>query len=255
MSIAVLAFFMIFALNSLQWPIASSLGSVVSIFPSPTKVPDGVLEVNVQSNMTVVPSSAEPSFFGYGSGPYLIENFPGVIVDVFMNSGIGPVASNITNLGGQVELILAPNNYSVKLVDWRLNNLTVDLQISSDKITDLNVTVNATAYVIESASISDPDFSGYATSWGQIYALIDSNQSITASNPETFLSTQYPAFTPLYRIDQQAVIPIVVGSSDRSYGAQWVKISVDTPLNIGSIKSMSILTLRSKYAVSTFDVQ
>lgn len=254
--IAVLAFFMIFALNSLQWPIASSLGSVVSIFPSPAKVPDGILEVYVQSNMTVIPLSAEPSYPSYGLSSSAVENLAGINVDVYLSSGVGPIVSNVTGPGGSLELNLAPNNYSVRLVDWRLDNLTVNLQVSSDKVTDLNATVNAMSYVIESASISDPDFAGYATSWGQIYVLVDSNQSINAKSPETFLDAQYPAFTPLYRIDQQDVVPIVVvGTSDRSNYTQWIQIRVDSPLSIGNIRSMSILTLRSQYAVSTSDIQ
>jgi hypothetical protein len=158
---------------------------------------------------------------------------------------------NITNSLGQVEENLSPNTYGVKLVDWRLNNLTVNVQIKSNEISYLNVTVNATSYVIESANIADPDFSGWVVSWGQIYARVDANQSITAHNPLTYLDTGFSPFTPLTGIQQAGVTPIKISSADLSNGSQWVQLQVSAPLNISSIRSMSILTLHSQYNLTT----
>jgi hypothetical protein len=255
--IAILAFFLIFALNSLNWPIAASLGKAITVIPSPTQVPDGILVVNVQSSLTVIPGSAVPRLVDVPvpSSVQQSENLSGVRVWIYISLNTQPSVSNITNAQGQVQENLAPNSYTVKLVDWRLNNLSSAVQISSDKITNLNVTLNATSYAIQSSSISDPDFSGYAVSWGHIYAQLNSNQSVTAQNPSTYLDTEYSVFTPLSRITQSGVTPVTIGSSTQNNGSQWVQIQVNAPLNISSIRSMSILALHAQSSVSTYAIQ
>ena len=253
LGIAVLAFFLIFALNSLQWPLAASLGKAISALPSPTTIPDGVLVVTVVSNLTVFPGPSRDSQSVLSSSGIFqqLEKLRGVQVDVYTGSGTTPILRNITGFTGQAIEDLAPNTYTVKLLDWRLNNLSTSIQISSDKVTNLNVTLNATSYVIQSANIADPDFSGYAVSWGQIYALIDTNQSVTAHRPVTFLDTEYSPFSPMSRVAISGVTPISVEGSDQNNGSQWLQIAVKTPLNLGNIRSMSILALRTEYSVNT----
>lgn len=256
--IAVLALLLIFALNSLQWPLASALGKAITVLPSPTTVPDGVLVVNIQSNLTIIPGSGVPSYLYAIQGPssdLITESLSGVAVAIYGGSGGDLTVTNYTSSTGQVEEVLAPNTYSVKILDWLLNNLTTSVQVSSDKITDLNVTLNATSYAIQSANIEDPDFSGWAVSWGQIYAEVNSNQSILAHSPTIYLDTVYPFYTPMDEVSQGGFTPITVGSSAQNNGSQWVQIQVNTPLNISSIRSMSILTLRSEYTVNTTVVQ
>ena len=251
--IAVLAFFLIFALNSLQWPLAASLGKAISSLPSPVTIPDGILVVNVESNLTVFPgpSPDSQSVLSNSTSFQHLENLRGVQVDVYSGSATTPILRNVTGLTGQAQEDLAPGTYTVKLLDWRLNNLTTSIQISSNKVTNLNVTLNATSYVIQSANIADPDFSGYAVSWGQIYALIDANQSVTAHNPITFLDTKFSPSTPMSRVAISGVTPISVEGSDLNNGSQWVQIAVKTPLDLGNIRSMSILALRTEYSVNT----
>jgi hypothetical protein len=251
--IAVLAFFLIFAVNSLEWPLAASLGKAISDLPSPTTIPDGILVVNVVSNLTVFPgrSSNSQSVLSKSGSFQRLENLSGVQVDVYSGSGTTPILRNVTGHTGQAVEDLAPNTYTVKLLDWRLNNLTTSIQISSDKATNLNVTLNATSYVIQSANIADPDFSGYAVSWGQIYALIDANQSVTAHSPITFLNTKFSPFTPMSRVAISGITPISVEGSDQNNGSQWVQIAVKTALDLSNIRSMSILALRTEYSVNT----
>jgi len=249
--IAIVAFFLIFSLNSLEWPLASSLGKVVSVLPAPITVPDGVLLVTVHSNLTVIPTNSttslldNPSFFP----GYTTESLAGIKLGVFL--GLSESVTNITNSFGQVRENLSPNTYAVKFFDWRLNNLSVAIQISSNKLTTLDISVNATSYSIQSANIVDPDFSGYAVSWGQIFLNVGTNASVTSGNPQTFLDTTYQTSTPISRMEQSGVTPITVGSSSEGNGSEWVQVQVNAPLNIGSIRSMSILTLRSEYNVTT----
>lgn len=252
LAIAVVAFFLIFSLNSLQWPLASSLSKVVTLLPSPSAVPDGILIVNVESNLTVFPTNHtvgsfyNPPIFGIFSSSAV----PGVKVAVFQ--GLGLTITNYTNSAGQAQEDLAPDSYTVKLLDWRLDNLSTLVQVSSNKITELEVGVNATSYSIQSANIVDPDSSGWAVSWGQIYVQLGTNRSVTTENPQTFLDTSYSAFTPIGRIQADGVTPVTVGGTTQGFsGSQWVQIQVDSPLNISSIRSMSILTLHSEYKVST----
>ncbi len=220
----------------------------MAVFPSPTKVADGVLLVNVQSNLTLVPS---PPAIGGAE----VESLPGVAVAVYQGFGSTATVHNITDSLGQAQEDLPPGTYTAKLLDWRFENLSTTVEISSDKVTDLNVTLNATSYVIQSANIADPDFSGWAVSWGQIYVQLDANWSVSSSVPSTYLDTQYPANTPISRIEQPGVTPITISASGQSNGSRWVQIQVITPLNISSIKSMSILTLRSEFMVGTNAVQ
>ncbi len=137
--------------------------------PSPNTVPDGVLLVNIVSNLTIFPTSAVSSIYTPVPGYTSVNEtggFSGVAVYVYEGLSTQPSVQNITNSLGQVEENLSPNTYGVKLVDWRLNNLTVNVQIKSNEISYLNVTVNATSYVIESANIADPDFSGWVVRLG-----------------------------------------------------------------------------------------
>jgi hypothetical protein len=256
--IAILAFFLIFSLNSLQWPLAASLGKAISDLPSPTPIPDGILAVNVLSNLTVFPgvSSINSQFGITNSGSFnQTENLSGVTVAVYSGPSLRPILTNYTNSQGQAQEDLAPNTYSVRLIDWRLNNLTTTVQISSNKITNLNVTLNATSYAIQLANIADPDFSGWAVSWGQIFALIDANQSVTAHSPQIYLDTEYAAFTPMSRVGFLGVTPISVGASNQNNGSQWIQFQVKVPLDISRIVAMSILALRSEYRVNTIDIQ
>jgi hypothetical protein len=251
--IAVLAFFLIFALNSLQWPLAASLGKAISALPSPVTIPDGILVVKVVSNLTVFPglSHNSQSVLSNSGSFQQLENLRGVQVDVYLSSGETLIQRNVTGATGQAIEDLAPNTYIVKLLDWRLNNLTTSIQISSDKATNLNVTLNATSYVIQSANIADPDFSGYAVSWGQIYALVDASQSVTAHSPVTFLDTKFSPFTPMSRVAISGITPISVVGSDQNNGSQWVQFAVKSPLDLGDIRSLSILALRTEYSVNT----
>jgi len=251
--VALLAFLLIFAMNSLQWPLASKISEVITDLPSPDTIPDGVLLVNVQSNLTVFPTEAVSGIFTPVPGFSSINEsggFSGVVVNIYLGLSSEPSVQNVTNSQGQIQENLAPNTYSVKLVDWRLNNLTFTVQIKSNQVTNVSVIANATSYMIESAHIADPDSSGWAVSWGQIYARIDANQSITANSPQIYLDTTYSPFAPLSDIRQIGVTPITVNTADRSNGSQWIQLQVSAPLNISSIKSMSILTLQSQYEVT-----
>jgi len=253
--IAIVAFFLIFSLNSFEWPLASSLGKVVTILPSPTPVPDGVLLVDVNSNLSVIPTNPSTDFFGSPSVSSSVntEPLPGIKLGIFL--GLSESVTNLTDSRGQVRENLSPNTYTIKFFDWRLNNLSTNVQISSDKITLLSVNVNATSYAIQSANIVDPDFSGWAVSWGQIFVNVATNRSVTSGNPQTFLDTSFQSSTPLSRIAQSGVTRITVGPSNQGNGSEWIQVNVNAPLNISGIKTMSILTLNSEYNVTTDVIQ
>jgi hypothetical protein len=254
--IAVLAFFLIFSLNSLQWPLAASLGKALASLPSPATIPDGVLEVSVASNLTVFPGPSANSKSVLTSSNTLqrIENLMGVQVDIYSGSGTTLIERNVTGVTGEWEGNLPPTTYSVKLLDWRLDNFTTSVQVVSNSVTKLDVTLNASSYVIQSSNIADPDFSGYAVSWGQIYALVDANQPVNGHSPVTYLDTAYSPFTPMSRIAISGVTPISIEASNQNNGSQWVQFTVSAPLDLGSIRAMSILALRTEYSVNTIAV-
>ena len=251
LGIALIAFFLIFALNSLAWPVGSTVGNVISELPTPVKVSDGVLRVTVNSNQTIV---APESFHG-GLGivppnPY-VEAVPGVLVSVYLNTVTSPTITNFTDSNGQIQESLAPNSYTIKFYDWRLDNLSVSVQISSNSITQLNVTVNASSYAVQSFNIADPDSTGFAVNWGQIFALIETNRPITSQSQIIFLDTVDSPTTPISNIDQAGLTPVTLSTASSSNDSQWLQIQVKTPMNIGTVRSMTILTLSSAYSVNT----
>jgi len=250
LGIALIAFFLIFALNSLAWPVGSTVGNVISNLPTPIKVPNGVLRVTVHSNQTIVTGSS------YLNSGLVIPNpdrepLQGIHVLVYLNAATSPTLTNFTNSDGQVQESLAPDAYTVKFFDWRLDNLSVSVQVSSNSITDLNVTVNASTYAVQSFNIADPDSSGFAVGWEQVYALVGTNQSVTSQGQITFLDTVSPPSTPINTINQYGLTQITVSTTSSTNDSQWLQIQVKTPMNISSIRTMSILTLHSVYAVKT----
>ncbi len=253
LGIAILAFLLIFTLNSLQWPLAASLGRAIQSLPSPATIPDGVLAVTVISNLTVFPGPSPNSQYVLSPEDSFqrMEDLSSVQIDLYSGIGTTPFMRNFTGPSGTWEGDLPPNTYTVRLLDWRLGNLTANVQVTSNKVTKLDVTLNATSYAIQSANIADPDFSGYAVSWGQIYALVDANQSVTGHTPVTFLDTAYSPSTPMSRVAITGVTAISVESSNQDNGSQWVQFTVSTPLDLGGIRAMSILALRTYYSVNT----
>jgi hypothetical protein len=251
LGIAFIAFFLIFALNSLAWPVGTTVGNVISELPNPVRVPNGVLRVSVYSNQTIVGIESTRQSTGITIRNPDREALPGILVSVFLNSITSPTITNFTDSSGQIQESLAPNSYTIKFFDWRLDNLTVSVQVNSNSITDLNVTVNASSYAVQSFNIADPDSSGFAVGWGQVYALVATNRSLTFQNQITFLDTVDSPATPIANIDQLGLTPITFTTTSSTNDSQWVQIQVKTPMNISSVRSMSILALHSVYSVKT----
>jgi len=175
----------------------------------------------------------------------------GVQVDIYSGSGTAMIEKNFTGPNGEWQGNLPPTTYSVKLQDWRLDNFTTSVQVVSSSVTKLDVILNASSYVVQSSSIADPDFLGYAVSWGQIYALVYANQTVTGHSPVTYLDTAYSPFTPMSRIAISGVTPISIEGYNQNNGSQWIQFTVSAPLDLGSIRAMSILALRTEYSVNT----
>ena len=179
------------------------------------------------------------------------EALSGILVSVFLNSVTSPTITNFTDSSGEIQENLAPNSYTIKFFDWRLDNLSVQVQISSNNVTDLNVTVNASSYAVQSFNIADPDSSGFAVGWGQIYALVDTNRSVTLQNQIIFLDTVDSLITPIGSLNQVGLTPVTLSSVSSTNDSQWLQIQVKAPVNISSIRTMSILTLHSVYTVKS----
>jgi hypothetical protein len=251
LAIAFIAFFLIFALASLSWPVGSTVGNVISELPTPVRVPDGVLRVTVHSNQTIVAAESDHLNAGIHFRNPAREALSGILVSVFLNPVTSPTITNFTDSSGQILENLAPNSYTIKFFDWRLDNLSVQVPISSNNITDLNITVNASSYVVQSFNIADPDSSGFAVGWGQIYALVATNRSVTLQNQIIYLDTVDSLITPIGSINQLGLTPITLSTVSSTNDSQWLQIQVKAPVSISSIRTMSILTLNSVYTVKS----
>ena len=217
--------------------------------PIPAKVPEGVILVTVLSNESLItPSTLIASIVGAN-----VVSQPLSGLTVAISLGLSPpFVTNRTIASGQVEENVPPNVYSVKIVDWRLNNFTTTVTVRSNEITSLAVTLSATTYTIQEFHILDPDSTGYIVGWEQVYAHLAGNNSVVAQNPQTYLDTQMPPATPIQSFDNPKVVtPVSVGAEQPGNLSQWVQLQVKAPLSIGNIKTLSLLTLSTSFAVNT----
>ncbi|MFI5420752.1 MAG: hypothetical protein ACHQ1H_07260 [Nitrososphaerales archaeon] len=249
LGIGILSVFLLFAINILAWPVGSEIGKIATVNPIPAKVPEGVILVTVLSNQTLVsPSTALLN----GSGSNIISQ-PLAGLTVAISLGLAPpFVTNRTIANGQVEENVPPNVYSVKVLDWRLNNFTTTVTVLSNEITSLAVTLSATTYTIQEFHILDPDSTGFIVGWEQVYAHLPGNNSVVSQNPQTYLDTQMPPATPIqFFSNPRVVTPVVVGSEQAGNLSQWVQMQVKAPLSIGNIKTLSLLALSTSFVVNT----
>ncbi|MDA4111603.1 MAG: hypothetical protein OK439_03630 [Thaumarchaeota archaeon] len=250
MGIGLLSLLLLFAMNFLAWPVGSAIGKVATFTPSPQKVPFGVLSVTVVSNQTLITTSNLVNNTGISFPFSTTEPLTGIPIAVSKGT-LQPFVTNRTDNVGQILENIPPDTYNLRLGDWRLNNMNISVQVYSNKVTAVNVTLNATSYTVQQFDIFDPDSTGFVVGWEQVYAQLLSSQLITAKGPQTFMDTNLAPATPIEGIGQSMVTPISIASVQLGNGSQWVQFQVKAPLNIGNIKAMSLLSLKTFYSVNT----
>jgi|SRR5579872_1038261 len=249
LAIGVLSIFLLVAMNFLAWPVGQEVGKIATINPIPAKVPDGVLLVTVLSNQSIAGNS------GANGSSVVSEPFPGLSVAVSLGLDT-PFVTNRTTDTGQIEENVAPDTYAIKILDWRLNNFTTSVAVLSNEITSLTITLNATSYLVQEFHVQDPDSVGLIVGWEQVYVHLDSTAPAAPQNSNVYLDTQFSPETPITSMtNSRTVTSVTVASEQSGNVSQWVQLNVKAPLNIGAIKTLSLLDLQTTYAVNTTAIQ
>ena len=160
---------MVVNLDKFSSPAATSFGAAIGIAKNPSNA-KGVLVVNVETNLTLLPKSS--GLAEVGNQGFLDEPIRDVYVSVSNIQNGSRSVSNLTNTAGQVVFSLASSKYEVEFVDWRLNFTKVSVEVLAGEITSLRAYVNATGFFAQSFNIIDPYSSYYALSWEQVYILV-----------------------------------------------------------------------------------
>ena len=255
LAIGILSLFLLVAMNFLAWPVGQEVGKIATINPIPQRVPDGILMVTVLSSQSIA-SAFPPGFNQSGPSNLVTQPFPGLPVAVSVGLAPIPFVTNRTVDSGQIQENVAPNTYTVKILDWRLNNFSTAVTVYSNEITSLTVTLNVTSYTVQEFHVQDPDSTGYIVGWELVFVHLDSSTPVAGQNPQTYLDTQLSPETPISSIsDPHAVTSVIVASEQPGNQSQWLQLNVKAPLNISAIKTLSLLTLKTSYAVNTTAIQ
>ena len=249
--ISLLAILLIFSLNSLGWPIGQGITKIGNVVSVPQNIPYGTLLVQVESNETVLPNSAVlVNQAGFYSNTRIVH-IPDVPISIQESNGIGGGLTNYTNYQGQIQETLPPTYYTIKISDWRFDNLTLNVQVLSNRTTFLKVTLDATAFKVESFNVADPDGSGWAVGWENIFAQVQTPMPVASSGSRIFLDIFEPPAQVVSSVNRNELTPVSVTSSTMENQSQWVSLQLSSPINIHSIQTLSLFTLKTNYTVTT----
>lgn len=265
LGLALFSSLLVFNVNLLAWPVGSEISHIQNRIAESLPVARGMLRIVAQVNETYAPS------------PILIRTYPGstesAIIVLEQGSEIAPlteipvsisaagpssvplsVLTNplivLTNTSGEIETLLAPNLYTVNFEDWRLNNLSVNLQVYSGQITQLNVVLNASSYGIQYFDVADSDNSGWVSSWQQVFALLPTAMPLTLQGESTYLATNFSFFGFVKELTNNSFTPVSITSSLIGNNSEWVQLQVREPLRIGEIHTLNLIAMKTFYMVS-----
>ncbi|MGI0090184.1 MAG: hypothetical protein ACREBS_00600 [Nitrososphaerales archaeon] len=227
------------------------MGLSKSLTPTSGPTVDGLLLVSAEANLTVIPGNPVGSL-RLGQGGFADSPLAGVLVSISDSSSSSmSMFSNFTSSSGKLSLYLAPATYKISFLDWRLNYSAVTVQIVSAQITHVSVYLNATTYPVLSFNVVDPDSTGYAVQWEKVFAQVPGQQSAIAENSNTYLEIANLSPTAYMGTAVPSVaVPVSVAENMKSQTSQWLQLQVSTPLNIGAIQNVRILSLNALYLVS-----
>ena len=217
LAIGILSVFLLVAMNFLAWPVGQEVGKIATVNPIPEKVPDGVFMVTVFSSSIHREQLLLQDSMNRASAILVTQPFRGFASRHFAGTGSMPFVTNRTIDSGQVQENVAPNTYSVKMLDWRLNNFSTAVTVFSNEITSLTVTLNATSLhgpgISRAGSLILPDSLSAGSRCTCIWTAV---HPLAAQNPQTYLDTQIPPETPISSISD----PRADYFSDRRFRAE-----------------------------------
>ena len=196
---------------------------------------------------------------------------PGVNVSVTNpNNPASSGAPLRTNQSGELQIPLAPANYSVSVSNLEFRGTTL-AAVYSKRTTDVDAFVNRTSYPVSSVSLSDRDSSGYQDLWAPLRVSL--NASTTASSSvfepdgRVFIEPTYRPFLADYSSNTGVIfgykvtggtslpqeVPATIVASDlvgSGAGAvQWLTLMPGGLLQITWLFSVSLATYNARFQV------
>lgn len=248
-------------MNSLEWPIGSFLNNQNNAAVVTSTVQPGMLAVTTQSYRVdgALSSGANPggNDIQLAIGPMPIGNI--LLLISRTGSLAAPLRVQTDPSSGQFSEYVTPGSYTVRIMDGRFGNLSVNVQVSEATASQLTATVNETDYAITQYNLVDSYSSGWFGGWQQVYVHIHSNASI-ANNPNlryylgvsnsTFQFTACQSCVPI-PTDTPNFIPATLTSSTQSSDSQWLETQLAHLVRISGVTGLMLSTQQVTYTVKT----
>ncbi len=233
-------------LSSFASPIGSDInfvkGNAPQLGPGNS---DGLLLITVEANLTVLPVSSNQTLAGFRNEP-----LRGVFISISNTATNSGALGNTTNSVGQLAIYLPPSSYAVSFQDWRFNYSTVTVSIFTGQVTHLGAYLNATTYSVQSFNIVDPDDSGWALGWEQVYANVVGPQHVSQFDASTYLETgTLSAASDVLDGGTTSLTQVTILGNLKSQNSQWLNLEVDSAISISSIQNLQLLSMSSIYLV------
>lgn len=242
MLMLVLSLFLLTNLGSLTSPSVSELGQGAKK-KNPNGQQSGELTLRLEANITEHPGL---------NASFVDAPLDRVQVEVTNQENLSSHLSNYTNPNGFLNMSLPSSNYYISFNDWRLNNSQILVQIRTGIITLVNVYLNASVYNVQSFDIVDPESSGMAVGWENMYAQLANLDTVGNQGASTFLITKnFPSLVALDSTLPTGVTPVSIRLDSQSNSSQWLSLKVGSPISISSITNVDLLSLSSRFVVST----
>ena len=255
------SFLLLLSMNSLQWPIGSFLNNQNNAAVATSTVQPGMLAVTTQSYRVdgSLSSGATP-----GGNDILPTIGPlpmgGISLQISRTGSLANPLRVETDPGsGQFSEYVNPGSYTVRIMDGRFGNLSVNVQVSEAKVSQLTATVNETDYAVTQYNLVDSYSSGWFGGWQQVYVNIHSNASI-ASNPNLrdYLAVsnstyQFAACQSCLPIptDTPNFVSATLTSSTQNSDSQWLQIQLGHLMRISGVSGLMLSTQQVTYTVKT----
>jgi hypothetical protein len=249
--LSILSILLISNLSAFALPSSSNLSGIIP-HPKQSKGSDGLLLITAYANLTLYPS-------GKGQSPGLgaikvASDMPLAGVDVVVTSTESSANSvtNLTNNLGQVADYLAPGSYKVLFLDWRFNDSSVTIDVTSGQVTSLKSIVSVSDFQVESFQINDPHSSGTALTWEPLYVQIPTTNTVSSSKSSVYFEiNNVSSSTAISTSGASGLVRVTVLGNLSEQGSEWLKVSAESPFTIQSIRSVQVMTLNATYLVTT----
>lgn len=167
---------------------------------------------------------------------------------------LNPMLDKETNSTGIVAASMAPALYTVVIGDPDFN-LTVNLEVLAGWTTTLHAVMNETDYPANAFDLVDTDSANYVGEWNEVFARIQTNDSIPTSRVSTYLRfyTSLPFGVAeqingtIQVVNNGTVLPIntapaTILSSSKGSDSQWLQLRLPQFFSVEGVDGLEVFT-------------